>query len=305
MPIDNLAAEPFIAVSRGQENRHVFDVELQRLETLRNYTSCECHAVLFPYSRKITDRHLRFTPYEDYVQDIQTQLNSAYVKISRHANVIFGILLGLLITLIFGLLKPTDLFTVQSTVAVLGAYFVGKELWDDIEALFVRLSKDWRLRYQQSYYAFKLERNSTLTLYSQFAAKNRYGKDVLLPELINFFQQRRSQTLRMLFNGRDIRGLSDTAHIFSIQISPEMLELYEREGALLGLKLSLNRRRFGVTSSTELFQSLHNGTPGCVDNCGRWLDGQLFYRRVLSIGKIRFVSKSGLLTGQNLIRQNA
>jgi hypothetical protein len=51
-------------------------------------------------------------------------------------------------------LKQCD--SVESIVSVIGAYFVGKELWDDIENLMIAISKDWRVRYLDRYYWFFL-----------------------------------------------------------------------------------------------------------------------------------------------------
>ena len=203
---------------------------------------------------------------------------------------VFGLLLGLLIALIFAHLKPASLLDIEAIVSVFGAYVVGKELWNDIERLLVNVSKNWRLRFQDDYYRYRLEKRTTLTQYSYLAKRERYGKDSLLPDRIDFIKQSNSQTLRMCFDTRDLAfqeaappegsaaahethaPQATVAHIHSIHVDKDLMDDLRKDGFMLGVKLSLGRRRWGVTRWFEVFQSLNKESIGCLDDAGTWVD---------------------------------
>ena len=296
-----------IRMRRNEDIPNIYDVEMRHLDELRQYDSVECHIVLYPYSRKLDSENIGVHPYEEYVKDILSFHKSAYASAGSQFNKLFGIMIGLLITAIFFKLKPSDLFSVESIVSVFGAYFVGKEIWDDIERNLIEISKSWRLRYQENYYAYRLEKRTTLTNYSWFAKKQRYGKTPLLPEQMDFIEKSNSQTLRLYFNMNDVGAsgswelMASSGHLFSLHLDPGLIDELEREGFLFGVKLSLNKQFLGFTKRLELFESLHRDSKGALDEHGLWVDNALFYRRTLSCGRIKAFLKSGMLPNQSII----
>jgi len=244
---------------------------------------------VYPYSRKISSENIALNPLEEYAKDIVSHLSSAYVKICNQFNDIFGLLLGLLIIIIFILIDPEDFYSIESIVSVFAAYFIGKELWDDIEKILINISKDWRIRYTDNYYLYQLEKHTTLTQFSYFAKKCRYGKAPLLPEKMDFVQQSNSQTVRMFFDMRDLSHIEDdTAHILSIHIAPELLDDFMRDGFMLSIKLSLNKSFLGFVSSFEIFQSLSKNSLGCLDTNGNWHDNAALVRRTFRIKRLKY-----------------
>lgn len=291
-----------IRLHKNEEIPNVYDVEMKQFEHLQKYDSVECHIVLYPYSRKICSENIKFYPFEEYVKDILSSQKSAYIPIHSQFHEMFGLLMGLILIVIFALFKPTELFSLEAIVSVLGVYFVGKELWDDIERMLIDISKTWRLRYQENYYAYQLGRHTTLTHYSRFAKKNRYGKVSLLPEKMDFITQSNSQTIRMCFVIKDLRSSQDsTGHIFSIHLDPALVQEFEQEGFMFGVKLSFNKDFLGVVRHFELFQSLHKGSKGCLDKNGEWTEGGIFYRKTLTLGRLKLFIKSGLLHQETII----
>jgi len=211
-------------------------------------------------------------------------------------------LLGLIIALVFAWFKPLDLFSIESIVSVFGAYTIGKELWDDIERMLTELSKGWRICYRDSYYQYKLEKHTTLTYYSYLAKRQRYGKSCWLPEQIDFIKQSNSQTVRMCFDMADWEEVSDPlVHILSIHIDPALLERFRGQGFLFGVKLSLNKKTLGVTKKFELFQSLDKDARGCLDEEGQWFSNAAFYRRTLTVGRLKYFAAEGVLDGRTII----
>lgn len=292
-----------VRIRKNEKIPNIYDVELRHADYLHKFDSVECHVVLYPYSRKICSNTIKFYPYEEYVKDILTQQKSAYIQLKSQFDKMFGIFLGLLITLVFFILKPVDLFSVESIVSVLGAYFFGKELWTEIERILIDISKTWPIRYLENYYAYQLEKHTTLTHYSYFAKKHRYGKASLLPEKIDFIEKSNSQTVRMYFNMKEICPFEETSsHILSIHVEPELVEEFDREGFLFGVKLSFNKRFLGWVKSLELFQSLHKYAKGCLDHNGKWIDGSVFYRKTLTFGRIKMFLKHGLLEHQSILK---
>ena len=199
-----MPAFPVVRLRRNAELEHVWDVELEGLERLRGTSSLDCHIVFYPYSRQICSDDYTFHPFEEYVKDIQVGGRSAYAPITGRFNPLFGLFLAILILLVFALLKPEDLLSVQSVVSVLGAYAIGKEFGADAERLLVTATKAWRLQYAESYYRYRHERHTTLALYQAFSKKVRYGKESLLPDRMDFIQQANSETLRLRFEAADL-----------------------------------------------------------------------------------------------------
>lgn len=292
----------FIRLRKNPNMSNVYDVEMGHIDYLKAYDSVECHVVLYPYSRKICSENIAFCPFEEYVKDILTHQKSAYVKLNSHLNKAFGLFLGIMLTIIFFTLKPDDLFSVESIVSVFGAYFVGKEIWDDIEKILINLSKGWRLRYQENYYVYQLEKHTTLTYYSYLAKKQRYGKSPLLPEKIDFIEQSNSQTVRLYFNMKEPRSFDEhSGHLFSIHIDPELVIDFEDDGFLFGVKLSFNKHYLWFAKHFELFQSLHKDSRGCLNENGQWIEDAVFYRKTCTFGRLKLFLKHGLLYQKTII----
>ncbi len=284
-----LIPEGILSIKRNKKIKNIFDVELNNLSLLRGYDSIECHLVLYPFNRNISAQDISFSPFEEYVKDILSHNRSAYSQIHAIMKYLFGLFLGGVITLIFFKLKPDDLFSVESIVSIFGAYMLGKDLWDDIERFFINLTKKWRLRYQENYYRYQIVRGTTLTLYSQFAKKHRYGKSALLPEQMDFIQQSNSQTIRLKFHKSDIQAITeDNAHILSLMIDAKCLSPFLKDGFLLGAKFSLNKGFLGFSRGKEYFQSLTSGELGCLDMKGEWYRQAVFCKKTISWGRIRF-----------------
>lgn len=279
-----------------------YDVEMQGLERLRTCDRLECHVVLYPYSRQICSDNIHFYPFEEYVHDVLSNQRSAYADIRSPMAQIFGLLLGLAIAVIFARFKPQSLLEIESIVSVFGAYVIGKELWDDIENLLVNVSKNWRLRYQDSYYRYRLEKRTTLTYYSYLAKRQRYGRATLLPEKIDFIKQSNSQTLRMCFDIHDLASFKDSvAHIHSIHIDEDLIGDFEEAGYMFGLKLSFDRRTLGLWRCFEVFQSINKDSVGCLDERGEWIENAVFCRNTLTFGKLKLYLNKGMIHGETII----
>jgi hypothetical protein len=294
--------ENIIRLCQDEDVPGVYDVVAEGFDRLACYPQVECHIVLYPYSRRVNAQHFAFYPFDEYVQEVLSQQRSAYAAVQRQSAELFGLVLGAAIALVFPWLVPDRSFSTESIVSVLGAYAIGKELWDDIERALIQVSKGWRLRYQEGSYRYRLEKRTTLTSYSYLAKRRRYGRSAVLPEHIDYEKQSNSQTLRMRF---DMRALQvppgPRAHVHSIHVDPAMVAALEEEGFLFGVKMSLNRRLLGVTRSLEFFQSIDRGIRGCLDERGDWVDGGVFHRRTLSLGRLKLYVSGGVIPDRTIV----
>ena len=175
-----------IVIRRNPDLPGIYDIEFRHLGRIRGYDLLECHLVLYPYSRQLNSGKIILTPYEEYARDILAQQRSAYKPIGQIGKNLFGIFLGALIIGIFALLKPVELYSIESIVSIIGAYAIGKELWDDLENWLVNLTASSRIRFQPRYYSFQLEKNTTISKYFSLARNSRYGHPMLLPYQMDF-----------------------------------------------------------------------------------------------------------------------
>jgi len=295
--------DDLITLRRNREFNNIIDVELNHLDELGDFDSIECHIDVYPHSRRITSKHITFYPFEEYVRDISSHQRSEYTKIERSSGNIFGLLLGILIVFLVWLFNPEGLFAVESIVSIIGAYLIGKQVWDDIENLLIKATKKKSIRYQESFYRYQLERDTTLTMYSCFAKKHRYDKASLLPGKIDFVRKSNSQSMRMYFILDDQLTLKDTtAHIFSIHIDPSVMEDFEKHGFLFGAKLSFNTIHKGIMESYEMFHSLNKGEKGCLDDHGEWIENATFFRRTSRFYRLKYYKEKGVVKDRTIIK---
>jgi hypothetical protein len=300
--MNNTVLNHLVALKQNPELPNIYDVELENVPALRAYESVEVHLVLYPFSRQITADTYRFNPFEEYADDISTRRRSLYSRVPRPANSLFGIFLGIVIILFFLAIKPSEVASLQSFVAILGAYFIGKDLWQDIEALFVTISKNWRVRYQTAYYAYQLEKNTTPTNYSALAREQRYGKASLLPERMEFIPNANSKTVRLKFSRNDLRGFhQDTAHLLAIRLDPALVSEFENARYMFSIKVSLNERALIFRRAHEFFQSLNAGSRGCLNFHNEWTPDTALARDAIFLGNVRYLAAQRLVPAVEII----
>jgi len=302
MFLDKIPFKNIININNNKKLSNIYDIEIKNDEKIKKFSSLECHVVIYPYSRKICSKDIIFSPYEEYVKDIQSGQRSAYQKIISQFGKLFGLLIGLLISILFYIFNPKDLFSVESIVAIFGAYFICKELWEDFEKFFINITKKLFIRYQENYYSYQLEKNTTLTHYSYLAKKQRYKKETILPEKIDFIEQSNSQTIRLFIKIKNIKKSKEKSlHLMSMNIDKDLIKIFKNTGFMLGIKLSFNKNIFGINHSRELFQSINKYKKGCLDNKGNWHNNTLFYRKTVQIGRIKWFIKNGLIQNKSII----
>lgn len=297
----NFPFQNIIKIKREKIDKHLFDVQLSRLDEIKKFHSLECSIFVYPFSRKINAANVAFNPFEEYVKDILSDQQTAYNKIFNHINNIFGLSIGLLIIGIFYIFKPEELFSVEAIVSVFGSYMLGKELWNDIESLIIRITRKLPIRLEEEKYAYRLERRSMLARYTFLAKKERYGISTYLPEKMHFIAQSNSQTVRMFFKTKDLQDFnSKKAHILTMRIDPELLNEFNDKGFMLTVRLNFNRKILWWIHHTELYQTVYTNNRGCLDERGNWHAKGIFYKQFTTTGRIRHYLAKEVMKNEEL-----
>jgi hypothetical protein len=56
----------------------------------------------------------------------------------------------------------------------------------------------------------------------------------------------------------------------------------------------------GLTSNLELFQSVDRCLRGCLED-GEWIEDGVFYRRTLTLGRVKWYVSEGILRNKTLV----
>lgn len=286
-----------------QQDDDAVDIHINIDKKVRSCGSVECHLVLYPYSRDVNSECFNFIPFEEYVGDILENHRSAYYKIKNHFDKGFGLFLALILVIGTLIFAPEFLLSVEVLISVIGAYIIGKELGADIENLLIDMTTDLSIKFREQYYQYRLEKSSTLTHYSGLAKKRRYGRVNLIPQQMDFIQHSNSETVRMMFFKNQLESVKEGhAHIMSVQLEEGALRELKKKGYMFGVKLSFNKHFLGMVQGYELFQSLENGSLGCLDTKGKWMDGAAFYRHTFRINRLKIFLSKGIIKNASLIK---
>lgn len=277
-----------VTITKNPDHAALWDFDLHNIKAMQRFREVELSVMVYPYSRQITARHVAFTPFEEYVKDITDEQPSAYTRIIDGWANVFGLVLGSSIFLLFYFFKISELLSIESIVSIFGAYLIGKELWDDLENLLIRLTHGKRLRYERSEFSYQRDTYTVLSLYQGAARRHRYGSSTLTPDKMHFVQQSNSQMLRMLFTRKDLKTAgSDSAHLFSMRIPPKFEQAFVSEGAMTTVRLAFVRKFLWWGRSHEFFQSIDGSAVGALDADGTWHSDVVLTRVIHRTGRWR------------------
>ena len=297
-----LPCDGLISLVTDEKLRNRINLELHRVPDLRQYDAFECHVVFYPYSERIGSRDYTVLPFEEYVKDIARYQRSAYARIRSNAKEIFGALLGLLVFLLVLKYTHTDVITMESLIGIFAAYFIGKDLWDDIEAILQEKTRGSRLKYRESDYRYQADKNSTLLTFNQFARRNQHHREVIYPAQMDFIMRSQSSTARMRFDQKGVSSVAgESAHLLAIEVDERKLGELQKAGYLVGVKVTFSRRLGWFCKCVDAYQSFDNGKVGCVDDDGSWKADAAFTRTHYTLGRLRWTSRTGYLTKTKII----
>lgn len=237
----------------------------------------------YPYPRKVDANSYDFEPYSEYIKDVSSGLRSAYRELNNNSGIYFGLLLGFLIAVIFAIIDPQLLVSVESIVSILGAYTIGKELWRDIDNTLTRFTSSWKVSWRPRQYQYEKEHQGTMQSFMSYARKQRYQGNSELAQNFSLVSQSNSQIWDGNFSSSLLKNGGRVLTITADNIS-KMLN----EGSLLTIKLTLIHIGFlGVHWQTELFQSIQNGSDLGVIYKDSWVSNYLLQRKSIKWGRFK------------------
>ncbi|MDX1918371.1 MAG: hypothetical protein SFT81_04445 [Candidatus Caenarcaniphilales bacterium] len=290
-----------LIVSRRTETPHIFDTDLADLDQFKHYDALELHLIIYPFSQDLSPSDLVSSPYAEYSQEITSNHNSLYERVGDLPNTIFGLLLGLTLAFIFFQFNRDDLLTIESVVSIMAAYFIGKDLWDDLAKFLVGFTQSWSLSFQPPFYFYQLVKNPTLIGYAKLARQHRYGRESLFPERFDLIEHANSQVLRLYFTHRELKESDgDHANILTFSIKPDKLLSFREAGFMFGMKLKLVRRFLWLEWCEEWSQSLRKYELGCLEK-GDWHKESALRVQSLRLGSLHLRLNGELVPSKKMI----
>ena len=291
---------PKIAVKKPIKNNPIIDIGLNDLNILKDGQSLAITMLFYPYTRDINSSNFKLLPYEEYVEEISDGGRTTYEIIDDFSDKLFGIILAVIIVSVFGLWQTELLFSVESVVAIIGAYIAGKELWGDVDNWLQKISKGWWFSWKdRDFYYQKLDFGS-IQNYTRYSRNIRYGSAFVLPGKIDFVNQSSSKILELKFSQKEL-GLiaTDSAHVVSLEYQKELEKTFVNNDYMLAVKLNIITNFLGLEINSEYFQSKDRNQIGCLDLAGNWLAGKSMLRKSFKIGNLKIYLET-LIVEQNL-----
>jgi len=258
-------------------------------QPIRDSKALECTFFVYPYSQNMDHTSFNILPYEEYVGDVDAGRRSTYQKLEPTASKLFGVFLGLLLIIIFGIYNPNELYSLQNLIAVLGAYTLGKEMWDDLDKWLIDSTKTWNIRWRGSQYFYVKEDFGTIQRFWKLARVKRNGQPTILPVWLDFMTHSNAKTVEAYFEKKTISQYPENSLVQfgSVSINQENLRDFEKDGAMFGFKLSLKEQFWLGDITYEIFQSVDKNEYGAVDKKGIWCPQAILYRKVWNLGRIK------------------
>lgn len=269
-----------------------FFLSASKKEILKKFSSIEIAFTLYPYSKEINANNFSILPYEEYVEDVSQNTRSNYTKADEYGSKIFGILLSLIIIFVFWRIDKNLLASVEAIVSIIGAYAVGKELWQDIDKTLVNLSKNSKLRWLSLSYYYTKQDFGTIQQFWRRARVKRMGLNTLLASQMDFITHSNSKTIELYFSKSDLGRLNDTTGLLlDIEVENSKVKEFVDKKFMVSFKIILSKNLFFFKQNIEIFQAIDSNSLGTIDGKGNWIENASLVRKTFSIGRLKFYMK--------------
>jgi hypothetical protein len=302
MPLQSKKIQPFFqhafSFRRNAKASEVL-VTLNHLPKLAEFAAAEVTLSFYPYDKNLDADSFRFLPYQEYLEDVQHGQRTTYQPSNFIGDKFFGLWLSTMAFSLVGLLNPTKLYTLEAVLSILGAYALGKELWNDVDDFLIRLTKNWSLQWHEADYYYQREDFGTVQRFAQFARLKRYGNETTLASKLDFVTHSNSQTIDLYFRHSDLSHPNQkSARILSCEfVEPKKVRKSKVKG-LWTAKISVHKSLLGFRLVQEAFQAEDATVSGTLDVGNHWKKGKVRVRQYLKIGRLSWqFTKDQYLTG--------
>lgn len=298
-----MANDPQFIFRPNQEIPGLFDIDIENSNELNNYSQIEVTLFIYPYSKQITSDDLTFLPFEEYIDDVRKGEKSTYRKEHSFADTFVGLTLGLIIAFVFLLVKPEEFISIESIVAIIGAYALGKEMWDDFDIFLSSISHGNRIRWIWHHYRYIRQEYGIIRSFWETARYYRNKIPSALPTYVDYIKHSNSKTIFQLYTQDDLSKICDEQNrirVVSFKIRQKKLKALVEKGFMLGAKLTLTHKVLGIDFNTEYYQAYSNSLVGIIipktqkhfnepelPSDTKWLSGKIIRRQTLKVGKIK------------------
>lgn len=107
----------FLTIEQSTELGELIDIQLNNIDTIREYDKVEMDIVFYPYTRDITPDNYEIEPFADYTQANGHKAAQYRKRQDPYANG-FGALLGGLLTSIVGYKNPENIRQIESLFTI-------------------------------------------------------------------------------------------------------------------------------------------------------------------------------------------
>jgi plasmid maintenance system killer protein len=290
--LSNSYLNNLISFKFNKKYRHITDITLNNTTELSHFSEVKIGIFLYPFNRNVNSDSFVFTPYEEYNNDIIEGRKSAYQKISKIADKLFGFVLATFILIIFALIKPSEIYSIESIVSILAALAIGKELWKDIDNALTGLTRYWPIIWKADDFTYIRKSYGNLERFAKFARLKRYGQNTILAKKMNMITNSNSKSIKLLYVSKQFKELSENStRIASIHFSKD-LELKGYEDYMFVLHLTTSRRKLIFKYQIEYFQCFLNNKIGSINKNNEFKVENITLSKSLNFGKFKMHLKN-------------
>jgi hypothetical protein len=276
-------------------------LELDTSTDFGDHKELDVELIMYPYrSGNIDKSGVKILPYNNYLEDLANNQKTLYAPILTYGANIFGLLLGFGIAIVYGIFNQDELFSLQSIVAIIGVYLVGKEIWGDLEQFLIDLSEKWKIRYYPNEYSYGLRSKTTLDQYADYSRSKKNKKELILAQKLDFISRSNASDIKLSYNISDLESTNTDKtekRLAIICFDKELLNDFEQGKFLISTKVTLCKSFLGINLNHEFFQAIDGSKWGCLDSTGNWTDEASFEKVTLNIGRVKVYLSEGIIKG--------
>jgi hypothetical protein len=232
-------------------------------------------AYFYPYRSQAKNLY-SISPYEDYKVDLEEDRRSSYGIVQGSQGRWFGISVALLIILVFAIIKPSELVSIESLVSVLGAYVLGQGIWQ------VQVSYGRTISWHDPEYIYQKINFGTIQQFWDYARGKHEKSTPIRADKFDFISHSNHKTVDLLYT--DLKG-------FSSEKPTKLLSMHFREAVpsgILGVKLAVIKSYGPIKLVNSYYQAMElpKRQLGTVTKEGEFLEDKLLMKSSIQFGRL-------------------